>query len=547
MLADTRLAASATDEAGLGRAGQAALVDWVQQGGGLLVTGGVFGLAPEWASAPLAKALPVEIEDRGHVEDPPVSLCVMLDRSGSMAAPVGNHTKLDLALEASLAAADVLRVSDEIAIASVDTQSSWDVPLGPVARMPELREKVRAVQAGGGGIYVYTALDDAYKALAAAKSPIRHVILFSDTNDSEQQTEVCENGPCTGRTAESLAHEARAKGITTTVVGIGAEDSRDTPFLRRLAAAAGGRFYLTTEGADLRRIFLSETRVLAQDNLREKKATVAAGGPHPVLEGLDARRLPPVSAYVETRSRPGADNALVLPETPERRPMLATWRYGLGKVGAIATDLESGLGEEWSGSPVAAQALQQTLRFLVRQSDAHKADAEITMHGRVVDVAIDLPPDAASLLAVEKAPRTIELFAIEKSGTSRKIEAVLESTGPGHWTARARTLGEPIVVARVRDGRGGLVAESVGREDRVFENSGDGADRQLAEEIAHVAAGRVSPTPEATLTVTARPARELVATWPYALIAAAILVVLDLVARRLGTRRAARPLALRVA
>ena len=175
--------------------------------------------------------------------------------------------------------------------------------------------------------------------------------------------------------------------------------------------------------------------------------------------------------------------------------------------------------------------------------------------GTEADAALHRPPERRAqggrgdhdARPAEKAPKAVELFAIEKSGSSRKIEAVLESAGPGHWTARARTLGEPIVIARVRDGRGGLVAESVGREDHVFENAGEGADRQLADEIAHVGAGRVSPSPESTLTTTARPGRELVATWPYALIAAALLVVLDLVARRFGTRRAARPLKLAVA
>ncbi len=148
--------------------------------------------------------------------------------------------------------------------------------------------------------------------------------LFSDTSDSEQQSDGCEYGPCGGaRTAESLAREARTKCITTTVVGISEEEASDTPFLRKLASAAGGRFNLTSEGTDLRRIFLSETRVLAQSNLRQKKTGVSAAGPHPVLEGVDARRLPmigptsrPAVAQVPTprsswppaarSSRPGA-------------------------------------------------------------------------------------------------------------------------------------------------------------------------------------------------------------------------------------------------
>ncbi|MBX3232903.1 MAG: VWA domain-containing protein [Labilithrix sp.] len=537
VLADVRVTAAATDDSGLTRAAQTALVDYVQQGGGLLTTGGVFGLAPEYAGTPIARAIPVEIEDRGHVEDPPVALAIMLDRSGSMSAQVGSHTKLELALEASLGAAEVLRPTDLVALASVDTKTHWDVPLGPQERLPQYRDAVRAVSPGGGGIYVYTALKDAYAALKDAKTPIRHVILFSDTDDSEQQVEDCDtgdwNGPTNcankGQTAEKLAKDARGRGITTTVVGIGAEAGNDTPFLRRLAASAGGRFYITEEGADLRRIFLSETRVLAQSNLREKKVEVAAAGSHPALEGVDAAKLPTLEAYVETGRRSGADTALLL---PDGRPLLATWRYGLGKSGAIATDLNEGWGGEWAKSPVAAQLLRQSLRFLLRQSDARRADASVNVRDRLVEVDVELPPDAAP----GSAPAAMDVYAVEKSGESHKIDVRLEQRGPGHWRAIGRTEGEAVVIARARDARGALMAEALGREDRTPEVTGEGANTYLANTLARAGEGRVDPTPAATLARTARPAKALVATWPYALVVAAALIVVDLVLRRISER-----------
>lgn len=541
VLSDVRVSGAATDDSGLTRAAQASLVEYVQQGGGLLVTGGVFGLAPEYAGTPIARVIPVEIEDRGHVEDPPVALAIMLDRSGSMAAPVGTHTKIELAIEASLAAADVLRPTDQVAIASVDTQTNWNVPLGPQERLAELRPQVREVTAGGGGIYVFTALKDAYAALGGVSTPIRHVILFSDTSDSEEQFENCPfYGACEGKAkpAEALAKEARAKGITTTVVGIGEESANDTPFLRRVAAAAGGRFYLTTEGADLRRIFLSETRVLAQSNLREKKTTVSAAGPHPALEGIDSQKLPELSAFVETGRRSGADTALLLADgaRPEGRPMLATWRYGLGKAGAITTDLVDGWGGEWASSQEAAKLLRQTVRFLLRESDARRADAAVRIRDRIVEVDIELPPDAPD----GAAPKSVEVFAVEKSGKSRKLDMRLEARGPGRWTARGRSSGEPIAIVRARDGRGALMAEAVGREDRASELAGAGADDRAAIELAAIGGGTVRPSPAAVFARTRRPAPELAATWPFALIAAAVLVVIDLVLRRLGAPRARR-------
>jgi Ca-activated chloride channel family protein len=533
VLADVRVSGAAKDDGGFTRAAQTSLVEYVQQGGGLLVSGGAFGLAPEYAGTPIARAIPVEIEDRGHVEDPPVALAIMLDRSGSMGMPVGSHTKIELAVEASLAAADVLRPTDQVALGSVDTETHWDVPLGPQARIDDLRAEVRKVTAGGGGIYVFTALRDAYQALERVKTPVRHVILFSDTSDSEEQFDGCmSEGPeCAGhKAAETLANEARARGITTTVVGIGEGTAKDTDFLRRVATAAGGRFYLTTEGADLRRIFLSETRVLAQSNLREKTTTVAAAGPHPVLEGVNSSALPVLAAYVEAGQRAGADTALSLADGSRSRPFLATWRYGLGKAGAITTDFTEGWGNAWASSPDAAKVLRQTLRFLVRQNDARRADATVRVRDRVVEVDIELPPDAPE----SAAPKAIDVFAVDAGGRSKKIAMKLEQRGPGRWAARGRGNGEPIVIVRARDARGALMAEGVGREDRAPELGGVGADTHLAAELANVGEGRLSPSARDTLDRTRRPASELVATWPYALVAAAMLVLLDLVLRRFG-------------
>jgi Ca-activated chloride channel family protein len=267
--------------------------------------------------------------------------------------------------------------------------------------------------------------------------------------------------------------------------------------------------------------------------------SAASVNPHPILEGVDTKKLPELGAYVETGRRSGADTALLLADAarPEGRPMLATWRYGLGKAGVITTDFSEGWGGAWASSPQAAQVLKQTVRFLLRQHDAHRADAEVHIRDRVVEVAIELPPDAPD----SAAPRSIDVFAIEKSGTSRKLTMRLEQRGPGRFVARGRSAGEPIIIVRARDARGALMAEAVGREDRTPELSGVGADMVTAAELARLGDGRLQPASVDTLRPTRRPAKELTATWPYALIVASMLVVVDLVLRRLGTKRRRDP------
>ena len=53
---------------------------------------------------------------------------------------------------------------------------------------PEVLESlIRSVYSRGGGIYVYTSLEAAYTAMQETDTPLKHIILFSDADDSEEQ------------------------------------------------------------------------------------------------------------------------------------------------------------------------------------------------------------------------------------------------------------------------------------------------------------------------------------------------------------------------
>src|SRR5262249_726221 len=135
---------------GLTQKVQEQLLDAVRErGAGILATGGPFGFAPEYAGTPISRMLPVEIDSQGDVEDPPVAMAIMLDRSGPMAAQAGSgtHTKIQLATEAALAAADALRPDDQLALGSVDEKTTWNLPLSPIKKLDGARERIRAIDA----------------------------------------------------------------------------------------------------------------------------------------------------------------------------------------------------------------------------------------------------------------------------------------------------------------------------------------------------------------------------------------------------------------
>lgn len=525
---------------GLNVASQELLVRWVrEEGGGLIVTGGAFGFGPDYADSPLALALPVSIQDQGDVEDPEVALAVMLDRSGSMGARVGEHTKMSLAVEAALASAATLRDRDRVGIAAIDTRTVWHQPIAPRHEVATHREAIRAISAGGGGIYVYTALADAYRELAGAPEPIRHVILFSDTRDSEEQHQGCPFRPCRRRLpwAVDLARDARATGITTSVVGIGEAGDTDTRFLQQLAAGGGGRFYLTSSGRDLRRIFVTETRATARSNLREEATSVRRVGDHPVVRGLAA--FPAIDGHVETLPRATAELGL---ETVDERPLLASWRYGLGNVLAFTSDAGGRWSAAWSEWAGAGQLFRQMARFAQRESVPARADTRARVEAERYELAIDVPPEAGE----DAIPTTVSLVAVDAEGSRHAFEGAIARVGLGRYRVRA-TLPEGVegVLARVRDERGRLVAEDLCRASHHGELAARGVatetlDAWVSGQPPELGARRnPSPVDAVSDGSVEIAGRESVAPWLLAL--ALVLLVLDLFIRRRARPRAKDP------
>jgi hypothetical protein len=306
---------------------------------------------------------------------------------------------------------------------------------------------------------------DAYAALTRTPlTPVRHVILFADTADAEQQTEECSAGECPSgpHTAGEIAEVARKSGITTSVVGIGREEDSDTQFLRKLAAAGGGRFYITGNAVDLRRIFVSEARVATRSNLREGPVTVTVAEDHPILAGVDVSTFPPLGGFVETRRRATADTALQTHDDP--RPILASWRYGLGKVVALTTDLRADWKNGWSRFQGAGQVLRQAVRFAMRRHGATAADVRVAVDDRGAALTVDVG-DAPR----DEPPATVEAFAFGADGRMDPAPAVLERVAPGRFAARVASGGQPFVLARVRDASGALLGEALGQDDAAGE------------------------------------------------------------------------------
>jgi uncharacterized membrane protein len=343
---------------------------WVRDlGGGFILTGGEnsFGVGGYYRT-PIEQILPVRMEHDDRQETPSVALLVVLDRSGSMAAPVQGRTKISLADQGVVLAMDVLKDNDYFGLFAVDTKVHQVVPLGRLQDRQTLLPKILGIDSAGGGIYIYTSLLEAFKVMRDINAQIKHVILFSDAADAEEKFagEMPDGAQGKG-TALDLVSMLLSDRVTTSVVGLGFESDKDVPFLKLLAERGNGRFYLTNDPANLPQIFTTETMKVAQSSLIEDPFQAQPVRDSKVLEGIDWNQSPVLLGYNSTKPKPTAD---ILLSTERGEPLFATWRFGLGQTAAFTSDVKSRWASEWLSWPGFGKFWAQAIRSLMRRTDA---------------------------------------------------------------------------------------------------------------------------------------------------------------------------------
>ncbi len=318
--------------------GMRVLTAWVKElGGGLMLTGGKnsYGTGGYYQS-PLEDALPVSLELRSEHRKLSLALMIVLDRSGSMAAPVrGDRTKMDLANIAAAGSLDLLSPMDEFGLLAVDTEPHVIVPLEPLTNKARWRDRILRVESTGGGIYVYEGLSRASQMLSKARAQTRHIILFSDAEDSEQPGTYWE-----------LLEKANRAGITVSVIGLGTEQDCDANLLKKIAAAGKGRIFFTREPEELPRLFTQDTFVAAQSTFIDEEIGIVSTSQVRNLLDEDLKINSRIGGYNLCYTRPGA-NVVLQTVDENSAPLMAAWQNGLGRVACYMGTTSSGHGGEF--------------------------------------------------------------------------------------------------------------------------------------------------------------------------------------------------------
>jgi uncharacterized membrane protein len=508
--------------------GLAALQSYVRDlGGGLVAVGGphAYGVGG-WYNTPLEETLPVEMTIHDPERFPPMSIVVVIDKSGSMGAEEGGVQKIRLAGEAAARVAELITELDEITVIAFDDRPVDVIGPLPGSRRGEMIEQVVRLQAGGGGIYVRESLQEALAYLADSDRAVRHVILLADGSDAEHQEGV------PGLVEEEIA----AQNITLSTVAIGA--GSDLRFLEQIATLGNGRYHFTDRAANLPVIFAEETQLAMRSYIVEEPFYPRQTALSPILTGIEA--VPQLAGYVATTPKP---TGRVILATHQDDPLLAAWQYGLGRAVAWTSDGTARWAQRWVSWEGFSRFWAQAVRWTIVEQIGTPVEVAVTLEGEEARIGVDVADESGGFVNGLEA----QVSLVGPDGEAVQVD--LAQTAPGRYEGVFVPEVEGAYVMRLAasprgEEEGGVPAGAEGVASTTGWVMGyspeyaalEGDPAYLAR-LAELGDGGVLEEPAAAVAHTLRGEGVRRDLWPHLLALAVLLLPFDVGVRRLALNR----------
>jgi uncharacterized membrane protein len=396
-----------------------------EQGGGLLMTGGQqsFG-AGGYFKSPIDPLLPVSMELKSEHRKLAVAMAIVLDRSGSMAVTIpGGRTKMDLANTGAAEAVDLLAPLDQVAVFAVDSEPNRIVPLTAVGQQKqEITRKILKIRSSGGGIFVHQGLEAAWKELQKSQAGTRHVILFSDAQDSEEPGDY-----------QKLLRTMGRGGCTVSVIGLGSDTDCDANLLKDIAKLGKGRMFFSDNPVDLPKIFQQETVTIARSAFLREPFPVRPTGRWLEISPKAIDWPASLDGYNLSYARPDATVSLASGDE-YLAPLVAHARRGLGRTMAISFPITGEASAATRNWPAGADFLQTCLRFLIGPQLPPGIALRHRLEGTRLTLDLRYDPETWGQTFSVRPPRARITHDTNDSSEPESSTAAWRRMAPGHFS-----------------------------------------------------------------------------------------------------------------
>ena len=491
--------------------------DYVRDnGGGLIMVGGdqSFGLGGYYQT-PIEEALPVSMEVKQRVDVPNLSIVLSIDRSDSMTTiATGKVTYLDLAKEAAHLVIDLLDENSEIGIMSWDHEWKWEMTLRQAKNKEQLHNAIASI-VSGGGTEGFPALREAHAALAGRPALLKHVIFLTDGQMRRDQF-------------QELVERMSRDQITVSSVAVGKYS--DERLLLNISQWGKGRFYRTEDSQSLPRIFAVETQLASNSTVVEQPfRPVLVDASHEAAQEIDWKNVPQLNGYVATTAKAGAEQVLL---SHWEDPILATWRYGLGRAAAFTSDTNPRWAQQWLNWREFNKFWSQLTRWTLRSGSNENFSASVARRdgfGEVTIEAIDSKGAFINLLDTQ--------VGVVSPDRDRSV-IDLEQIAPGRYRGRfpAKQEGVYLVGMAQRLDNSEVGSQLSGLVVPYAEELRElGVDETSLKELSNLTGGGSIADPRDVFQKNRRQYRVSVQIWPWLVGLAAFVLLVEIALRRLGS------------
>jgi len=247
---------------------------------------------------------------------------------------------------------------------------------------------------------------------------VRHIILLSD-------------GKTYADDYEELVSLMSDSDITVSSVAVGQEADRE--LLANIANWGGGRAYFIEDAERVPQVFIRETQIASQSTLVEEAVETTVITSIEAFTDIDLDAAPALRGYVRTLAK---ETAEVLIQSDSENPILARWRYGLGRTAIFTSDVKNRWAADWLTWDGYGKFWSQLVRETMRRDGGGELEFVVE---RVGDEAVI----TVSALTAEGAYRVDLDPQLDLVGTGGEaVSLSFQQIGPGTFQAR-HALGPP--------------------------------------------------------------------------------------------------------
>jgi Ca-activated chloride channel homolog len=403
-----------------------------RQGSGLLMIGGQNSFGPGgYHRTVIEEALPVSMDISQRKQMPKGALAIILH---TCEFPQGN----DWGKKITKQALSVLSKQDDAGVLIYDWQGGekWLFPLTPLSELEQMKKDINGAQIGDMPSFV-TTMQLGLDGLKASDAAAKHMIIISDGDPSPPPP--------------PMVNDFIANQISISMVAVFPHGGNDISVMQAVASSTGGRYYFPQSAEALPSIFIKEAKTLQRTLIQNKTFVPEVHLPSPVLKGIDS--MPELDGYVLTTAKPRAVTVLRGPDEEDLDPILAIWRFGLGKTAAFTSDLSPNWGKNWVGWDHYIAFIKQLVTDISRVERKSNLYLSAFASGNTGVVQIeDHAPDSDFL----------EISATVQGPQDREEAISLRQTGPRRYEGEFPLWGKGRYHILAAGGAGERVENSVG-------------------------------------------------------------------------------------